>query len=56
MTDEDLEIGAVLTNVDIDDSPFSMEELWKVKCSLKQGEECMSRWHPPGGVEKLRTR
>ena len=37
VTDKDLEIGAVPMNVDIDDGPFLMEELWKVMCSLKQG-------------------
>ncbi len=36
VTGEDLEIIDVLTNVDIDDGPFSMEELRKVKYSQMQ--------------------
>ncbi len=47
VTGEDLEIVDVLTNVDIDDGPFSMEELRKVKCSLKQGKRAGPDDIPP---------
>ena len=38
MTGDDLGITDVLTNVVIDDGPFSIEESREVKCFLKQGK------------------
>ena len=47
LTGEDLEIADILTNVGNDNVPFSMEELRKVKCSLKQGKRAGPDNIPP---------